>query len=130
MQPINTCQYSSDQLISWPRFYECYHSCFIYYHKDVFICANITEENFIPHSVLSNMICSFFINVGDYSGCITVCKLEVTGVKFITTLKGQAGSIRALEWDGSKNWLYSGSFDNSIFVWDIGKIWFSSYQNI
>jgi len=65
--------------------------------------------------------------IGDYSGSITVCKLEVTGVKFITTLKGQAGSIRSLEWDGSRNWLYSGSFDNTVFVWDIGgrqgRVW-------
>lgn len=65
--------------------------------------------------------------IGDYSGSITVCKLEVTGVKFITTLKGQAGSIRSLEWDGTRNWLYSGSFDNTVFVWDIGgrqgRVW-------
>lgn len=58
--------------------------------------------------------------IGDYSGSITVCKLEPTGVKFITTLKGQAGSVRTLAWDGVRNWLYSGSFDCSIFVWDIG----------
>lgn len=58
--------------------------------------------------------------IGDYSGAITVCKLETSGVKFITVLKGQAGSIRCLAWDGNKNWLYSGSFDNSVFVWDIG----------
>jgi len=65
--------------------------------------------------------------IGDYSGVITVCKLEQTGVKFITSLKGQAGSIQCLAWDGHKNWLYSGSFDSTIFVWDIGgrqgKVW-------
>ncbi|XP_023335194.1 WD repeat and FYVE domain-containing protein 2 [Eurytemora carolleeae] len=60
--------------------------------------------------------------VGDYSGSITVCKLETSGVKFITSLKGQAGSIRCLAWDGTKNWLYSGSFDSTVFVWDIAKI--------
>ena len=35
-------------------------------------------------------------------------------------LQGHSGSIRCLAWDGEKNWLYSGSYDSSIFVWDIG----------
>jgi len=65
--------------------------------------------------------------IGDYSGSITVCKLESSGVKFITSLKGQVGSIRCLAWDGHKNWLYSGSFDSTVFVWDIGgrqgRVW-------
>jgi len=65
--------------------------------------------------------------VGDYSGSIIVCKLEQNGVKFITSLKGQNGSIRSLAWDGSRNWLFSGSFDNTVFVWDIGgrqgRVW-------
>ena len=30
------------------------------------------------------------------------------------------GSIGSLEWDAEKQQLYSGSFDNSIIVWDIG----------
>jgi WD40 repeat protein len=30
------------------------------------------------------------------------------------------GSIGSLEWDTDKQQLYSGSFDNSIIVWDIG----------
>ena len=50
----------------------------------------------------------------------TVCKLEQNGVKFINTLKGHSGSIQCLAWDGVKNWLYSGSYDASVFVWDIG----------
>ena len=69
--------------------------------------------------------------VGDYSGAITVLKLEQTGVKFINTLKvrclfkiisnninvkGHSGSIQCLAWDGSRNWLYSGSYDSSVFV--------------
>merc|ERR1712098_785577 len=58
--------------------------------------------------------------IGDYSGAITVCKLEQNGVTFINTLKGHSGSIQCLAWDGVKNWLYSGSYDNSVFVWDIG----------
>ena len=36
------------------------------------------------------------------------------------TLQGHSGSIRCLAWDGVKNWLYSGSYDSSVFVWDIG----------
>ena len=57
-------------------------------------------------------------------------------------MKGHSGSVRTLAWDGTRwfqfpickffncltkttwlycrNWLYSGSFDCSVFVWDIG----------
>lgn len=61
-----------------------------------------------------------YVFVGDYSGAITVCKLEQSGVKFINTLKGHSGSIQCLAWDGTRNWLYSASYDASVFVWDIG----------
>jgi len=30
------------------------------------------------------------------------------------------GSVRALAWDPEKRLLFSGSFDESIIVWDIG----------
>merc|ERR1712158_292716 len=61
-----------------------------------------------------------YVFIGDYSGAITVCHLEAQGLKFINTLKGHSGSVRTLAWDGTRNWLYSGSFDCSVFVWDIG----------
>jgi len=61
-----------------------------------------------------------YVFIGDYSGAITVCKLEPSGVRFVNTLKGHSGSIQSLAWDGSRNWLYSGSFDTTVFVWDIG----------
>lgn len=63
---------------------------------------------------------SQYVFIGDYSGAITVCHLEASGVKFVNTLKGHSGSVRTLAWDGTRNWLYSGSFDCSVFVWDIG----------
>ena len=56
--------------------------------------------------------------VGDYSGKVTVCKLvDGEGVQFINTLKGHNNSIQSIHWDGSKGWLYSGSFDARVFVW-------------
>ena len=58
--------------------------------------------------------------IGDYSGQITVCQLSENGVKLINILKGHNGSIQSLFWDGTKGWLYSGSYDSSVFVWDIG----------
>jgi len=61
-----------------------------------------------------------YVFIGDYSGAITVCHLEASGLRFINTLKGHGGSVRTLAWDGTRNWLYSGSFDCSVFVWDIG----------
>lgn len=30
------------------------------------------------------------------------------------------GSVQCLTWDAEKKWLYSGSFDKSVIVWDIG----------
>jgi hypothetical protein len=34
-----------------------------------------------------NIMNDLLFSTGDYSGSITVCKLEASGVKFITTLK-------------------------------------------
>ena len=30
------------------------------------------------------------------------------------------GSIECLSWDPEMKWLYSGSFDKSVIIWDIG----------
>ncbi|XP_050710801.1 WD repeat and FYVE domain-containing protein 2-like isoform X2 [Eriocheir sinensis] len=58
--------------------------------------------------------------VGDYGGQITMLKLEETGPQVITVLKGHNGSIRSLAWDVERQLLFSGSFDQSVIVWDIG----------
>lgn len=47
-------------------------------------------------------------------------KLDTNGVTFITSLKAHTGSIHTLAWDSEKQLLFSGSFDRSIIVWDIG----------
>ncbi|XKL68203.1 hypothetical protein PGB90_003694 [Kerria lacca] len=58
--------------------------------------------------------------IGDYSGQITMLKLDNIGIKVITTLKGHSGSIRTLTWDSNSRQLFSGSFDQSVVAWDIG----------
>ncbi|ROT75781.1 WD repeat and FYVE domain-containing protein 2 isoform X2 [Penaeus vannamei] len=58
--------------------------------------------------------------VGDYSGQITMLKLEESGPQVITVLKGHNGSIRSLAWDVDRQLLFSGSYDQSVIVWDIG----------
>lgn len=58
--------------------------------------------------------------IGDYSGQITMLKLDNIGIKVITTLKGHSGSIRTLTWDNKSRQLFSGSFDQSVVAWDIG----------
>ncbi|KAK7091071.1 WD repeat and FYVE domain-containing protein 2-like [Littorina saxatilis] len=58
--------------------------------------------------------------VGDYSGQVSVLKLKDTTFELITTLKGHSGSVRCLAWDLERKLLFSGSFDQSIIVWDIG----------
>ena len=41
--------------------------------------------------------------------------------QFVSTLDiFDTGSIRCLAWDETRNLLFSGSFDESIIVWDIG----------
>ncbi|XP_059249570.1 WD repeat and FYVE domain-containing protein 1 isoform X1 [Mustela nigripes] len=58
--------------------------------------------------------------VGDYSGQITLLKLEQSSCSVITTLKGHEGSIACLWWDPIQRLLFSGASDNSIIMWDIG----------
>uniref|UniRef100_A0A9J7ZHE1 WD repeat and FYVE domain containing 1 n=1 Tax=Cyprinus carpio carpio TaxID=630221 RepID=A0A9J7ZHE1_CYPCA len=58
--------------------------------------------------------------VGDYSGQITLLKLEEQTCSVITTLKGHAGSVSALYWDPVQRWLFSGASDHSVIMWDIG----------
>ncbi|KAI4898009.1 hypothetical protein NFI96_017488 [Prochilodus magdalenae] len=58
--------------------------------------------------------------VGDYSGQITLLKLEAQTYTTITTLKGHEGSIGALWWDPVQRWLFSGASDHSVIMWDIG----------
>lgn len=66
--------------------------------------------------------------VGDYSGQITMLKLDNNGPSIITTLKGHSGSIRSLTWDIARQMLFSGSFDHTIIVWDIGGQQGNAYE--
>ncbi|KAL0973369.1 hypothetical protein UPYG_G00202550 [Umbra pygmaea] len=56
----------------------------------------------------------------DYSGQITLLKLERNTYSTITTLKGHEGSIGALWWDPVQRLLFSGASDHSVIMWDIG----------
>ncbi|XP_013385878.1 WD repeat and FYVE domain-containing protein 2 [Lingula anatina] len=58
--------------------------------------------------------------VGDYGGHIMVIKVTNNSCDVSTTLKGHQGSVRSLAWDAERSLLFSGSFDQSIIVWDIG----------
>jgi len=58
--------------------------------------------------------------IGNNSGEIHVLKLAENGLKPITILNGHSGSVQSLAWDSEKEWLYSGSFDESVIIWDIG----------
>ncbi|XP_065178535.1 WD repeat and FYVE domain-containing protein 2-like [Sycon ciliatum] len=62
-----------------------------------------------------------YVFVADYAGQINVLKLEEQNLSHVTTLKGHSGSIRSLAWDPDNRLLFSGSFDESIIVWDIGS---------
>uniref|UniRef100_A0AAY4EAJ7 FYVE-type domain-containing protein n=1 Tax=Denticeps clupeoides TaxID=299321 RepID=A0AAY4EAJ7_9TELE len=58
--------------------------------------------------------------VGDYSGQITLLKLEQNTYNIITTLKGHEGTIGTLYWDPVQQLLFSGASDHSVIMWDIG----------
>ncbi|XP_043242592.1 WD repeat and FYVE domain-containing protein 2-like [Amphibalanus amphitrite] len=66
--------------------------------------------------------------VGDYSGLITMLKLDESGPTLITKLNGHTGSIGALSWDAVRQWLFSGSYDQNIIVWDIGGRQGTAYE--
>lgn len=58
--------------------------------------------------------------IGDYSGAISVLRINDTGHQLVTTIKGHSGSIRSLAWDAKRQQLFSGGFDQNVVVWDIG----------
>ncbi|XP_055683714.1 WD repeat and FYVE domain-containing protein 2 [Lutzomyia longipalpis] len=58
--------------------------------------------------------------IGDYAGQITMLRLDTGGANLVTTFKGHTGSIRALSWVAGPQLLFSGSFDQSVIVWDVG----------
>lgn len=55
-------------------------------------------------------------------------KLGNNGPTVITTLKGHSGSIRSLAWDTERQMLFSGSFDHTVIVWDIGGQQGNAYE--
>ncbi|MGH0146960.1 UNVERIFIED_CONTAM: hypothetical protein FKN15_051256 [Acipenser sinensis] len=58
--------------------------------------------------------------VGDFSGQITLLKLDQNTYSVITTLKGHEGSVGSLYWDPAQRLLFSGASDHSVIMWDIG----------
>jgi len=66
--------------------------------------------------------------IGDYSGSISMLKLDDSGATVITKLSGHSGSIGALAWDPQRQWLFSGSYDQNVIVWDIGGRQGTAYE--
>ncbi|BFZ06608.1 hypothetical protein BsWGS_09647 [Bradybaena similaris] len=97
--------------------------------KDKYFMWHCTETGRRLSGFQANSIClclefdeqSKYAFVGDYSGQISVLKLKDNTFDLVTTLKGHAGSIRCLSWDADNQLLFSGSFDQSVVVWDIGS---------
>ncbi|KAK8382782.1 hypothetical protein O3P69_011372 [Scylla paramamosain] len=54
------------------------------------------------------------------SAWCTALQYDAKSTHVITVLKGHNGSIRSLAWDAERQLLFSGSFDQSVIVWDIG----------
>ncbi|XP_067622231.1 WD repeat and FYVE domain-containing protein 2 isoform X2 [Eurosta solidaginis] len=58
--------------------------------------------------------------VGNSNGIITMLKCDAHGAQFVNTFKGHNTSIRCLKWVEEHQLLFSGSCDQTIFVWDVG----------
>ena len=71
--------------------------------------------------------------MGDFTGAIYVLKLDLNsgtssvpspvtakGVVNVTVIRGHTNSVQSLAWDAEKKYLYSGSSDQSVIIWDIG----------
>jgi WD40 repeat protein len=58
--------------------------------------------------------------IGDYSGAITVVRILENDSAFVSKFCAHSGSVRALAWDPTSQLLFSGSYDQSIIIWDIG----------
>jgi len=105
-----------------------------------YYCAN-TGKRLGGHICQSWVLCLEFdfasrhVFIGDASGQITMLKLDPqpdlatnhttteqqpVGVHQITVFKGHSASVRSLSWDAPNKFLFSGSEDKGIIVWDIG----------
>ncbi|XP_044595811.1 WD repeat and FYVE domain-containing protein 2 [Cotesia glomerata] len=57
---------------------------------------------------------------GNYEGSVTMLKVDNTLISLVALFAAHTGSIRSLAWDPEKQLLFSGSFDQTIRVMDIG----------
>ena len=58
--------------------------------------------------------------VGNQLGEIIVFKLNPEhGITFSTILKCHSGNVQSLSWDAKKQYLYSGSSDHNIYIWEL-----------
>ncbi|KAF2351144.1 WD40 repeat [Trinorchestia longiramus] len=72
-------------------------------------CSSIEFDSLTSH-----------VFVGDYTGVITMLKLDSGGCTLVTTLRGHTHCVDCLAWDGGMQQLFSGSHDYCVMVWDVG----------
>ena len=58
--------------------------------------------------------------VGDYGQKVHVVDVSDMVPRLVRTLHGHKGSLRALHYDPKTQFLFSGSFDKTVAVWDVG----------
>lgn len=104
----------------------------MYLYKAFFSSSFTISQATFPQPTHSFDGASKHAFVGDYSGIITMLKLEADanggGCRVITALKGHSGSVRSLTWDARGQRLYSGSFDQVVICWDIGGQQGTAYE--
>ncbi|CAJ0582034.1 unnamed protein product, partial [Mesorhabditis spiculigera] len=74
----------------------------------------------IDASAVSMIVADPFIFVGDYSGNIHVLRIDGTQAQHLNKLSAHTGTVTSLAWDHEKQWLFSGSADNLVIMWDVG----------
>lgn len=57
--------------------------------------------------------------VGTYDVTIMILDISTRTPKLLQSLAGHKGSIRCVSYDARKKYLFSGSFDATVVIWDI-----------
>lgn len=108
-------------------------------HDGVFqlTCPNVEHKSIKQNHLCVAKTCTameycendHLVFIGDFTGSIFVCKInQKEEIQFITNLKGHENSVQSLHWDKSMNLLFSGSFDNTIRVWEINGAESEAYK--
>ncbi|CAJ0961061.1 unnamed protein product, partial [Mesorhabditis belari] len=74
----------------------------------------------IDSSCVCMVVAQPFIFIGDYGGNVHVLRIDGSVAQHLHKLSAHTGTVTSLAWDNDRQWLFSGSADNLVIIWDIG----------